>query len=98
MQKRFIFLGLRISCTRSPAFVNIYINVRLHIFRLCVLRSVRITELQENMSMIMADDCSASLGMQTGQIPDSAITASSSSGPSFRPANARYTIICSSAD
>jgi len=50
--------------------------------------------------LIFVDDCRASLGMQTGQIPDSAITASSSSGPVFRPANARLErmIICGGGD
>ena len=44
-----------------------------------------------SVSLVVTDGCSVSLGMQTGQIPDSAITASSSSSPSFGPANARYT-------
>ena len=38
---------------------------------------------------VIVDDCTASLGMQTGEIPDSAISASSSLSPSFAPANAR---------
>jgi len=47
--------------------------------------------------MVIADDCSASLGMQTGEIPDSAITASSSLEPSFAAANARLATSTSSA-
>ena len=66
---------------KGPSYIYIYIPIPVSPFHTCTILSI---------ICVFSEQCRASLGMQSGEIPNSAITASSSfNDDSVGPSNAR---------